>query len=65
MAEKTAKKKRPAILFKLVSTADTGYYYLARRNPKKRPNKMEFLKYDPVVRKHVLFKEEKLGGGNK
>ena len=32
-------------------------------NPKKRPNKMEFLKYDPVVRKHVLFKEEKLGGG--
>ncbi|MBR2141423.1 MAG: 50S ribosomal protein L33 [Rickettsiales bacterium] len=60
MAEKTAKKKRPAILFKLVSTAGTGYYYTARRNPKKRPNKMEFLKYDPVVKKHVLFKEAKL-----
>lgn len=60
MAEKSAKKKRPAILFKLVSTAGTGFYYTARRNPKKRPTKMEFLKYDPVVRKHVLFKEEKL-----
>lgn len=63
VAPKSVRKKRPAILFKLVSTADTGYYYLARRNPKKRPEKMEFLKYDPIVRKHVLFKEEKLGGG--
>jgi large subunit ribosomal protein L33 len=60
MAEKKQKKKRPAILFKLVSTADTGTYYLVRRNPKKRPNKMELSKYDPVVRKHVLFKEQKL-----
>jgi large subunit ribosomal protein L33 len=60
MAEKTAKKKRPAILFKLVSTAGTGYYYTARRNPKKRPEKMEFNKYDPVVKKHVPFKEAKL-----
>ena len=60
MAEKTAKKKRPAILFKLVSTAPPRYYYLARRNPKKRPAKMEFLKYDPIIRKHVLFKEAKL-----
>lgn len=59
MAKEGAKKKRPAILFKLVSTADTGFYYMARRNPKKRPNKMEFMKYDPVVRKHVLFKETK------
>ncbi len=60
MAAKTAKKKRPAILFKLVSTAGTGYYYTARRNPKKRSEKMEFSKYDPVVKKHVIFKEAKL-----
>lgn len=60
MATKTAKKKRPAILFKLVSTAGTGYYYTARRNPKKKPDKMEFSKYDPVIRKHVIFKETKL-----
>lgn len=60
MAEKSAKKKRPAIVFKLVSTAGTGFYYTARRNPKKRPEKMEFSKYDPVVKKHVIFKEAKL-----
>ncbi|MDR1425717.1 MAG: 50S ribosomal protein L33 [Rickettsiales bacterium] len=60
MVEKTAKKKRAAILFKLVSGADTGYFYVARRNPKKRQKKMEFKKYDPVVRKHVLFRESKL-----
>jgi large subunit ribosomal protein L33 len=61
MADKgTKKKKRAAILFKLVSSAGTGYYYTARRNPKKRPEKMEFMKFDPVVRKHVLFKEQKL-----
>ena len=58
--KKSVKKKRPAILFKLVSTAGTGYFYLARRNPKKRPDKMEFMKYDPIARKHVLFKEQKL-----
>jgi large subunit ribosomal protein L33 len=58
--KKSSKKKRPAILFKLVSTAKTGYYYLARRNPRKRPDKMEFMKYDPKVKKHVLFKEQKL-----
>lgn len=60
MVEKTTKKKRPAILFKLISTAGTGYYYTARRNPKKRPNKMEFNKYDPIAKKHVPFKEAKL-----
>lgn len=60
MAEKTAKKKRAAVLCKLVSTAGTGYYYTARRNPKKKPAKLEFTKFDPVVRKHVLFKEQKI-----
>ncbi|MDR2778151.1 MAG: 50S ribosomal protein L33 [Rickettsiales bacterium] len=60
MVEKTAKKKRASIILKLVSTADTGYYYVTRKNPKKKPKKMEFCKYDPVVRKHVLFKEAKL-----
>ena len=56
----SSKKKRAAILYKLVSTAGTGFYYLARRNPKKRPAKMEFKKYDPKIKKHVLFKEQKL-----
>ena len=58
--KKSTKKKRPAVLFKLVSTEGTGYFYLARRNPKKRQDKMEFMKFDPVARKHTLFKEQKL-----
>ena len=57
---KSSKPKRAAILFKMVSTAGTGYFYTARRNPKKKPDKMVFKKYDPVVRKHVEFKEQKL-----
>jgi large subunit ribosomal protein L33 len=57
---KSSKSKRNAILFKLVSTAGTGFFYTARRNPKQKPNKMSFSKYDPVVRKHVEFKEQKL-----
>ena len=53
-------KKGNAILFKLVSTAKTGYFYVVKRNPKKLQKKLEFKKYDPRARKHVLFKEAKL-----
>ena len=53
-------KKGNAILFKLVSTAKTGYFYIVKRNPKKTKEKLAFKKYDPKIRKHVLFKEEKL-----
>lgn len=52
--------KKNTILIKLVSTAKTGFYYVKKKNPKKKPEKLSFRKYDPVVRKHVLFKEEKL-----
>ena len=45
---------------KLVSTADTGYYYTTDKNKKNTPDKMEKKKYDPVVRKHVVFKESKI-----
>lgn len=52
--------KKNTILLKLVSTAGTGYYYVKKRNPRKYPEKLSFRKYDPKVRKHVEFKEEKL-----
>ena len=52
--------KPASIKVKLVSTADTGYYYVAKKNPRTKPEKLEMRKYDPVVRKHVAFKEEKL-----
>eukprot|EP00740_Mantoniella_antarctica_P023389 CAMPEP_0198684796 /NCGR_PEP_ID=MMETSP1468-20131203/12728_1 /TAXON_ID=1461545 /ORGANISM="Mantoniella sp, Strain CCMP1436" /LENGTH=58 /DNA_ID=CAMNT_0044429871 /DNA_START=191 /DNA_END=367 /DNA_ORIENTATION=+ len=52
--------KAGALLVKLVSTAATGYFYVKRRNPKKNPVKLEFMKYDPRVRQHVLFVEQKM-----
>jgi large subunit ribosomal protein L33 len=45
---------------KLVSTAGTGYFYTTDKNKKRTPNKLEIKKYDPKVRKHVLFKESKM-----
>lgn len=45
---------------KLVSTADTGFYYTTDKNKRNTPGKMEKKKYDPVARKHVLFKEAKI-----
>jgi large subunit ribosomal protein L33 len=44
---------------KLVSSAGTGHYY-TDKNKKNTPDKMEIKKFDPVVRKHVLYKEAKI-----
>jgi large subunit ribosomal protein L33 len=43
-----------------VSSAGTGYYYVTKKNPRTQTEKLEFRKYDPVVRKHVAFKEAKI-----
>ena len=45
---------------KLVSTADTGYFYVTKKNPRNLTEKLQFKKYDPKARKHVLFKEQKM-----
>ncbi|TCS62506.1 50S ribosomal protein L33 [Varunaivibrio sulfuroxidans] len=52
--------KPNTILIKLVSTADTGYFYVTKKNPRTSTEKLSFRKYDPVARKHVLFKESKI-----
>jgi large subunit ribosomal protein L33 len=52
--------KPNSVLIKLQSTADTGFLYIAKKNAKKQTDKLELKKYDPVARKHVLFKETKL-----
>ena len=52
--------KPTTTLIKLVSTADTGYFYVTKKNPRTQTEKLQFKKYDPVVRKHVLFKEAKI-----
>ena len=44
----------------LVSTADTGFFYVTKKNARETTEKMVFNKYDPVVRKHVEFKEAKI-----
>ena len=53
-------KKSGAIAIKLLSTADTGFFYVTKKNPRNTTEKMEMRKYDPVVRKHVTFKEAKI-----
>jgi large subunit ribosomal protein L33 len=45
---------------KLESTAGTGHFYTTTKNKKNTPDKMEMKKFDPVARKHVLYKETKL-----
>ena len=45
---------------KLVSSAGTGHYYTTDKNKRNTPNKLEFKKYDPKVRKHVVYTEGKI-----
>ncbi len=52
--------KTNTVQIKLVSTADTGYFYVTKKNARAQTGKLEFRKYDPVARKHVVFKEAKI-----
>lgn len=52
--------KKNIVLVRLVSTAGTGFFFVKKKNPKKQTEKMKFRKYDPVVRKHVEFNEQKI-----
>ena len=45
---------------RLISSAGTGHFYTTDKNKKNTPGKMEKSKYDPVVRKHVMYKEGKI-----
>ena len=52
--------KATTIKVKLVSSADTGFYYVAKKNSRTQTEKLVKKKYDPVVRKHVEFRESKI-----
>ena len=52
-----ASDKRPII--KLRSTAGTGFTYVTTKNKTHTRERIEIKKYDPVVRKHVRFKDER------
>lgn len=45
---------------KLVSSAGTGHYYTTTKNKRTMTEKMQIRKFDPVVRKHVIYKEAKI-----
>jgi large subunit ribosomal protein L33 len=44
-------------IIKLTSTAGTGHFYTTTRNPGLKSGKLELRKYDPVARKHALYRE--------
>jgi large subunit ribosomal protein L33 len=52
--------KATTIKIKLVSSADTGFYYVTRKNSRTQTEKIVKKKYDPVARKHVEFREAKI-----
>jgi large subunit ribosomal protein L33 len=52
--------KAVTIKIKLLSTADTGFFYVTKKNSRTMTEKMSKKKYDPVARKHVEFKETKI-----
>jgi large subunit ribosomal protein L33 len=55
-----AMAKPATVKIKLVSSADTGFFYVTKKNPRTQTEKLSFRKYDPKVRKHVEFKETKI-----
>ena len=55
-----ARGKGKTIPIKLLSSAGTGYFYTTRKNVAKSIGKMAAVKFDPVVRRRVLFNEAKI-----
>ena len=52
--------KAVTIKIKLLSTADTGFFYVTKKNSRTKTDKLSFKKYDPIARKHDDFKETKI-----
>jgi large subunit ribosomal protein L33 len=59
-SEDAVMAKATTIKVKLLSTADTGFFYVAKKNSRTMTDKLSMRKYDPVVKKHVEFKETKI-----
>jgi large subunit ribosomal protein L33 len=52
--------KGATVKIKLVSSADTGFFYVTKKNARTKTEKLVLKKYDPVARKHVEFRETKI-----
>ena len=47
-------------MYQLISSADTGFYYVTKKNSRTQTDKLKKKKYDPVAKKHVEFREAKI-----
>lgn len=52
--------KKTTMLFKLVSSAGTGFFYVGEKHTRHAARKLQLRKYDPIVNRHVVFVEQKL-----
>ena len=52
--------KSATVKIKIVSSADTGFFYVTKKNPRAKTEKLELKKYDPIAKKHVAFRESKI-----
>ena len=59
MPARTGRSKDLRPVIKMVSTAGTGYAYVTRKNRRNTPDRLVLRKFDPVVRRHVEFKESR------
>src|SRR3989337_2513004 len=60
VSEDSAMAKTATVKIKLVSSADTGYYYVTKKNSRTKTDKLVMKKYDPIARTHIEFKESKI-----
>jgi large subunit ribosomal protein L33 len=58
--ERVVLAKKNFIKIRLNSSADTGYFYVTKKNPRTKTEKLKFKKYDPIAKKHVEFVEGKI-----
>ncbi|CCI39593.1 unnamed protein product [Albugo candida] len=58
-----AKGKAKNIIIKMISSANTGFFYTTTKNPRNVQRKLSLRKYDPIVRQHVIFNETKMKKG--
>jgi large subunit ribosomal protein L33 len=59
-SRRPAMAKATTIKIKLVSSADTGFFYVTKKNSRTMTDKLVVKKYDPVAKKHVEFREGKI-----
>ena len=52
--------KATTIQIRLEATDGSGHFYVARKNPRTKPEKMEVNKYNPKTRKHTKYVEKKI-----